>query len=77
MVACSSRLTTAPHPIPHFPDLPQVITTLADYHRLGVVHGDIKLTNILVEKLQRVRAILSDLGTLNVLPEGARRVLSR
>jgi serine/threonine protein kinase len=67
-------LTAAP---PSLTCHPQVITTVADYHRLGVVHGDIKLGNILVKKLQRVRAFLNDLGTLNALPEGARRVLSR
>jgi serine/threonine protein kinase len=56
---------------------PQVITILAEYHRLGVIHGDIKLSNILILNLRKVRAVLNDLGTLNALPEGARRVLSR
>jgi serine/threonine protein kinase len=63
------------------PLCPQISATVADYHNVGVVHGDIKLGNMLFRKpcrrLARTEGYLSDLGTLNVLPEGALKVASR
>jgi serine/threonine protein kinase len=50
---------------------------LADYHRLNIVHGDIKLNNILVKKLERVKSALADPGTMAVLPKGVLMVISR
>jgi serine/threonine protein kinase len=54
------------------PDL-QTIANLAAMHKLGLVNGDIKDQNMLVNedpKTGRTTAVITDAGPVQVLPEG-------